>query len=212
MPNWTTNTVTINGKKEDVLALKTFMKSEDRNFDFEKLIPMPASLWMTSGSITDIAIKAAKNGKLPQDARITFPFDVSMSEDKRETLNNEADLIAYGKRYLDNIKKYGHPTWYEWANDNWGTKWNPSSAELTEESDTSITYEFDTAWSAPEPIFTALAKKFPKVEIVIKSSYEDPEPWTLFCSKFKNGELTEEWTETDDEMYEEYHTDEDDED
>jgi hypothetical protein len=211
MPNWTSNTVTVNGKKNDVLALKNFMKSKDSAFDFENLVPMPKSLWMVSGSITNIAIKAAQTGKVDLKS-ISFPFDVSMDRNNTEFLKDEKDLIAYGKRYLDNIAKYGHADWYDWANENWGTKWNPGSVTLNEESDTSIEYAFDTAWSAPDPIFTALAKKFPNVEIIVKSSYEDPEPWTLCCSKFENGELAEEWTETDEKMYEDYHCDDEDED
>jgi hypothetical protein len=58
------------------------------------------------------------------------------------------------------------PEWYLWSNEHWGTKWNARNARhSTKAPDTTLW--FDSAWSAPVPIFGALAKKFPEHEFII---------------------------------------------
>lgn len=63
-------------------------------------------------------------------------------------------LVELGKQYIENIKKYGYPQWYDWCVENWGTKWNV-------EDDVDVSYNkntdeyditFDTAWSVPSGI------------------------------------------------------------
>ena len=74
-----------------------------------------------------------------------FDFD----KEKQFTSINEL-----GKQYVENIKKYNFPQWYDWCVKNWGTKWNV-------EEDVDIVYDknideydisFQTAWSVPTGI------------------------------------------------------------
>ena len=74
-----------------------------------------------------------------------FDFD----KEKQFTSINEL-----GKQYVENIKKYNSPQWYDWCVKNWGTKWNV-------EEDVDIVYDknideydisFQTAWSVPTRI------------------------------------------------------------
>jgi len=58
------------------------------------------------------------------------------------------------KRYEENLKNYGHKTWYEWSNANWGTKWNSYDFQAQDEC-----ISFSTAWAPPEPVITELAEK-----------------------------------------------------
>lgn len=54
--------------------------------------------------------------------------------------------------------------WYEWQIENWGTKWNGSSAtaeNLDGSYDESVTVQFVTAWAHPVPIIRALVKALP---------------------------------------------------
>ena len=51
MPNWTYNNVLFVGKKKQLKTLKTMLKSENNDFDFNNIIPMPEELKDTvSGS------------------------------------------------------------------------------------------------------------------------------------------------------------------
>jgi hypothetical protein len=58
MPNWVKNRLTIEGgNAETVLAeLTTADAYGERNFDFNKIIPMPESLHITAGSTTDSCV------------------------------------------------------------------------------------------------------------------------------------------------------------
>lgn len=41
--------------------------------------------------------------------------------------------------------------WYAWRVARWGTKWQPSDVTLTRVNETTILYDFQTAWSPPIP-------------------------------------------------------------
>jgi hypothetical protein len=43
----------------------------------------------------------------------------------------------------------------------WGTKWGAKGTRIFEETSTTLVIGFDTAWSVPEPIFAALAARYP---------------------------------------------------
>lgn len=60
--------------------------------------------------------------------------------------SKKAEMFSMGQIYVDNYKKYGATTWYNWCIDNWGTKWNALGTGKWIDDDT-IT--FKTAWSAP---------------------------------------------------------------
>ena len=64
-----------------------------------------------------------------------------------------------GEQAYQNVQKYGCPTWYEWANQNWGTKWNAYQCKpLSKGDDTMI---FLTAWGSAPNIVAALSRKYP---------------------------------------------------
>ena len=51
-------------------------------------------------------------------------------------------------------KIYGEDNWYDWSRKNWGTKWDACEPEVN-----GRTVVFNTAWTCPEPVLIALAKK-----------------------------------------------------
>jgi hypothetical protein len=76
--------------------------------------------------------------------------------------------------------------WYNFNTREWRTKWDAGDASLEAEA-TSANFEFQTAWSSPEPVFKAMVEQFPELEFAI--SYEEEQGWggELVGSK---GELT----------------------
>lgn len=65
MPNWVKNKVYIENKN---VIKECLVKEEDNEyFDFDKVIPMPKSLDLTSGSITDISVVYAISKMLEQE-------------------------------------------------------------------------------------------------------------------------------------------------
>ena len=77
--------------------------------------------------------------------------------------------INLAKKYLANISKYGHDTWYNWSYANWGTKWNAYQCEMIGYN----TVEFQTAWSGVPKLMSAVVSKFPDVDFDYMYADED---------------------------------------
>ncbi len=74
-----------------------------------------------------------------------------------------------GEFYYGLFEKFGYKDWCEWRIDHWGTKWNACDGDY----DGDYIVRFDTAWSAPEPIFEQICKENPGEEIEFESTYEE---------------------------------------
>lgn len=161
MPNWVRHNVTIRGSKEDIARCHEQITNGDseRGFSFNNIIPMPESLNVTCGTISHLAEKWGK-----------------ASDEEKKKIEAEKELtkeqIAEMQQVLDNIEKYGYPTWYEWSYDNWGTKWDVYDVGYGH-YDEEIDIHFDTAWSTPEPVFRKLSEQFPDLVIYVEFADED---------------------------------------
>jgi hypothetical protein len=73
--------------------------------------------------------------------------------------------------------------WYDWNVTNWGTKWDVAvrdndkypDTELMEETENSLAYRFNTAWSPPMPAIAKLSEQYPT--LVFTLSYEEETGW-----------------------------------
>lgn len=195
MPNHVVNIV----KMEGITKLPLFKmeydeyKKEDvMRFDFNKLIPMPETLDMVSGSIETLAIEAVVR-KLNK-RRYGFQqgyVESKMSDDEYDKRvkshgKTEEELLDLGLQYIANKVKYGATTWYDWCVENWGTKWNAYENEQIDED----TIKFETAWSSPEPVIAKLAKMYPDAVIEHWWAYEDMGSNTGY-KRFYHGQETE---------------------
>lgn len=202
MPNWVKNVATFEGNANDIAALLSAVRSEDSDFDFDKLLPMPKSLNVTDGSdmVRSIIYYLARLDK--DEARETFskikdramfrddpyvekfltlPHDKLIKESKSWDINlydsdkklGITNPFELGSTYVNNIIEYGAPTWYDWRCRFWGTKWNASDVVVEQESDEKVVITLETAWSHPLPVFVFLAMSFPDIKINLKYADED---------------------------------------
>ena len=170
-------------------------------FDFNKVVPMPKELDVPEGSVINEAVNAYLSAMNPHNgskfadpllgpngflealrtAKSTLRFrlpDFTLNDSliakiaERNRIESPEALIALGKRYLDNYREHGFPTWYGWATENWGTKWNndPNTQVVENEAGT---LRFDTAWSMPEPVIEELSRQNPELAFEIKWADED---------------------------------------
>ena len=118
-------------------------------FDFNKIVPMPESLNIECGSRTDRSIDYylnAINPKTPDFGIPKYTFDrftslVNQLNEKRSfghfktrmtgdeiaeatKYDTPDDILKLGKTAVTNFINYGSTGWYDWAIENWGTKWN----------------------------------------------------------------------------------------
>ena len=193
MPNWASNTVTIKGDKDilDVLMYAIWTRpsdedlekgEEERVFDFEKIVPMPKSLVIsTAHRDEDLLLYCMKNDlKVPKEMEFMNPF-----------ANGYIPDLEVGKQVYENLVNYGHEDWYGWAIENWGTKWNSSGSEnVSNEGDEDLKYCFETAWAPPTPIITQLSSMYPGLTIILQTQVEgwsdEPEEWI-----FKGGKIVD---------------------
>lgn len=182
MPNWVQNEIILYGEEKDIKKVLELVKSEESEFDFNKIIPMPKELGIESSSNNEIAIICYLSNKL------TIPFEqldknylkyVTNMFDKNwaatlyyERLPNRKEdfdkLYELGKTCCENIRKYKHVDWYNWCIENWGTKWNAS--EVYVENDV---ISFQTAWSVPDPILEAFAYICDEHNVTFEGEYAD---------------------------------------
>jgi hypothetical protein len=90
--------------------------------------------------------------------------------------------------------------WYAFNNREWGTKWDVANhgedfeeTLILNESATSITYNFSTAWCGCEPVIKKLSEMFPELELTY--TYTEEQGWGAYM-EFDNG-VCEEYREWD---------------
>lgn len=205
MPNWTNNKII--GKRE---VLEQFL-SPNKEFDFNKLIPMPEELKLEAGGIENEAVvayylsldeqqqKALKDElSLKEYYYYSSYAEVYLSQNaiqlakKRNPDGFPTEYIGIGLKYISNIRKYGWSQWYNWCCANWGTKWNPTDTHVSEvNEDGNIVIEFATAWSEPFGIIIKLAEYFNDGEFHWEYQNEDPDPTTIHIVEKVNGKIVE---------------------
>lgn len=165
MPNWVSIVVNFEGEQKDINNIFNLIKSVDedgevREFDFNRLISMPEELNIECGSRGERGLAYLYDHTDDEDEKqiIAKAFKTEhmfgdITTAKRYEGDEEEDCVKLGKQYLSNYKKYGYCTWYRWAIDNWGTKWNACNVSVGEKS-----IYLDTAWSFPAPIFEKLSE------------------------------------------------------
>jgi len=183
MPNWIRNKVTFDGSVKDIEimleSIKTVLDNETLYIDFQKIMPMPESLLISSGTNNDTGVSLINhlNGDSTDlKGMLNYPWvkkeNINSVDELFEYFQNKEDyqnLIELGQKSIDNIKNYGHKDWYSWSCENWGTKWNSSDSNI----DDNQTLWFDTAWSTPYPVLLELSSKFPDIEFTIEFADED---------------------------------------
>lgn len=202
MPNWVENKLSYNGNEEEIKEMLEKIRYDNATIgtiDFNKIIPMPKSLDIECGSRTDKGIEMVKNylENLPAELKGKEGTYEEVLEDLHNhsaDISNEEEKKIWdvGVTAVDNLYKYNAPTWYEWCNDNWNTKWNACGYdENTDYSDSDFIW-FQTAWSAPVPVIQKLSEMYPNIELSLQFADED---LGQNCGemKFKGGNIIEEY-------------------
>ena len=105
---------------------------------------------------------------IPEPDWESIPVDGEYPK-KREIRNPHGDLITIVTEWADGRQD---DRWYNWRNQNWGTKWDVAgNVDIEEErwgadgNDELESFEanFETAWAPPEGICARLRQLFPEV-------------------------------------------------
>ena len=180
MPNHITNILRIEASEELTAQIKSDIKSVDeegetRHIDFNKILPMPESLMITSGSTTSngIAIlqyRAGDDTAIRNIMGYAWANEFATPDDLIEHMLSKGSAnLEEAQKALDNERLYGCQDWYGWSTSNWGTKWNAYSTNDTDVDEVT----FETAWSNPYPVIVALSAKYPEAVFHMRFADED---------------------------------------
>ena len=144
MPNHCHNRVTVDSANtHDVAKIKKMF--EDENV-FTQIIPEPD--WLNTPLMSSDMPKydwdkpLGKVGELPMDVQGDFGIS------RRFQSTGIAD-----------------DRWYDWRLQNWDTKWDAYDVVVTDDDPESVEIEFNTAWSPPEAICSAIREQYPDVSV-----------------------------------------------
>lgn len=74
--------------------------------------------------------------------------------------------------------------WYTWCINKWGTKWDSQDADVWRMDKENASIVFETAWSAPIPVYEAIHKRYPNMCIDVEYADED---LGCNCGVWQNG-------------------------
>jgi len=150
--------------KEEIIGVpvgfeQDFNEAWVRFPDFTKIVPMPESLMVTSGSLGEMAHELLFGTKKPK----FFPIDTTEQQKRFAAmdLERQKEAVDLAIKYQDNLVKYGHTTWYDWSCEHWGTKWNSSSCEKVSDN----IYDFTTAWSGVPNLIEKISSDRTKIRL-----------------------------------------------
>ena len=202
MPNHVENIITLKGDEQRIREMLEAIQNDELGLgtvDFYKIIPMPESLNVESGSRTDKGIEMVKTylENMPEeqsDKEGTYDefFEDLRSHSAEISDEEEKKIWNIGVTAVENLHRCGAPTWYEWCTNNWGTKWNAYGYDEGTDYSASGNLHFQTAWSAPHPVIKKLAQMYP--DIIFEHEWAD-EDIGANCGRkiYSNGECTEEY-------------------
>jgi len=144
------------------------------SIDFNKLIPMPEELAIRAGFQTNQGLKLYAS--FIEESAAVAKATLFMPETECSSIvaghfakwhavkKKDPETWDLGEKAFQNIKKYGCPTWVEWAGLNWGTRDNACfCVPLDQDPDTMV---FQTRRTAVPKLAAALSQKFPGQKII----------------------------------------------
>ena len=154
MPNWCFNNIRIKGPSAMLDKFQQDMAAscrENQHFSYYFCTPMPEEYRQTT-SPTPMSEKQIR------EMAATYNWDHDVTMRKLEYAMTDEQRAFYDSL----IEKYGSENWYDWANANWGTKWDADCPSPPVRTPRTLTYKVDSPWGAPYVFVTRLIKKMKK--------------------------------------------------
>ncbi len=163
--NESTGEFTMRGEEPCFLIPDGFVQHFEEEWtrfpDFNKIITMPESLGIESGSLT-MALENQYSNPSVKEWLKEVTESINRHDAKEERIKTVLTAV-------ENCIRYGHATWYSWSIENWGTKWNSSECETLGNN----TFTFSTAWSGVPELMQIISEKHPNVTIKYSFADED---------------------------------------
>jgi hypothetical protein len=153
MPNHVANILTIKGTTKQTKEVLNILLNEDNGVTFDNFAPMPEELRGTTSPTKIVSQKEYDDAKKELEEKLASGEKV-WNTSLPITVEMQDDLIT----------KYGSDNWYDWAVENWGTKWGAYDGYAIDNT----TIFFNTAWSTPVNAIITLSKQYPSMNTKYK--------------------------------------------
>jgi hypothetical protein len=173
MPNHVQNRLQAIGETKEIKRFYNYIKSIDEEgkemqIDFRKIKPRPEALSIDDSTAGEI-VQLLLFGKNENESRLSIKEAQKIFSNWGKKMQEEGFELAL--KYQENVKRFGHRTWYSWSIENWGTKWNAYSQN--DNRNTEDVIYFQTAWSSPIDLIVELSKIFPTIKLFLTYADED---------------------------------------
>lgn len=198
MPNWCKNAMLVTGEKEQVEKFIEKMKTQESDFDFNSVIPMPPTLSVESSSTAEKAYAVYYGDRYQKQRALGVDNDQDFDKEFQK-YDKEPQHRQLAETYHFNKSNYGFTTWYEWCSKIWGTKWNASDVnkgdliQVGQSNIYQVDYFFETAWSFPQGIYEQFAQDYPQLVFSIDVDEEGGFFWGNLT--IKDGQIIEDLQE-----------------
>lgn len=206
MPNWSYNTLTIQGKKSDVVAMfsrattvneKRYNNEPEEVYTLQSFIPMP----QTYKDVDTTNSLGCFLSEKKYEMKNTYPelSETKLDEKFNSVVQSLTEQYESARKYQQ--ETYGIVGWRDWNLSNLGTKWDRifiTKKELddilnacTDEDDDNgciVECTFDTAWTPPIAWLEKVVAENPKLFFDMWSDEESGHKWWFEGSE---GELSD---------------------
>lgn len=160
MPNWTFNTITITGEKEELAKMMNdAVKDEQGELHFSSWFPVPETY------------NKYDTTNHPNGERLV------VGEKYWDGLGHKGivteELIAELKNATaEQAEKYGAIGWYDYNRKYFGCKWD-CDVTIEEQGEDEILLKTDTPWTAPDKFLIRMSERYPNLRFFNHAEYED---------------------------------------
>lgn len=124
-------------------------------------------------------LRAFRQGRMFQ---YIFPMPPDLLRDGAASFGG-ANADEYDRIRQENQERHGYPSWYEFALDRWGTKWDVGNVnDVGSWSRERLDLSFESAWSPPIAVYSAMEEQGYRVS----AWYH--EPGMSFVGKYSDGQ------------------------
>jgi hypothetical protein len=198
MPNWVYNSMSVSGTKEDLTAFRDKASKQHTTLFIGVRSKNEKGEWVYDDTAVDEHLNDEPlsfwNFIKPADEILPIYFG-----HEKEPNPDGFDSWSADEKFAHQMKHGGNDS-YNWNVRNWGVKWDAGDVsfeeDFTEGLGGSLSYNFQTAWGIPEPVFRAMVEQHPTLAFEFES--EEEQGWgAAFESRETDGlpelALVREW-------------------
>lgn len=163
MPNWCFNSAVLTAKTQE--ELEEFIQFAKQTHTSKYYEPF-----------TDYQVEQEQNGVF---WNFITPTDIEAYYAKQPVYSDSLPISDPNWYKQVEERRLASNHWYDWNITNWGTKWDVSwdeqdEPEIDQQKDGRfyLVWHFNTAWGAPEPVYHAMAERFPNIEFDFEATEE----------------------------------------